>query len=118
MRNFREYDFWKDSMTLAKDVYIVTKDFPRYDGISNQIQRAVVSIPSNIAEGSSRASETDFARFLEISLGSAYETETQLEILYSMNYISENTYVKLISNIQSIEKRLSSLINKIRKQKQ
>lgn len=117
MRNFREYDFWKDSMTLAKDVYIVTKDFPRYDGIFNQIQRAVVSIPSNIAEGSSRASETDFARFLEISLGSAYETETQLEILYSMNYISENTYVKLISNIQSIEKRLSSLIIKIRKQK-
>lgn len=117
MRNFREYDFWKDSMTLAKDIFIVTKDFPRYDGISNQIQRAVVSIPSNIAEGSSRASETDFARFLEISLGSAYETETQLEILYSINYISENTYVKLISNIQSIEKRLSSLINKIRKQK-
>ena len=71
MRNFREYDFWKDSMTLAKDIFIVTKDFPRYDGISNQIQRAVVSIPSNIAEGSSRASETDFARFLEISLGSA-----------------------------------------------
>lgn len=118
MRNFREYDFWKDSMTLAKDIFIVTKDFPRYDGISYQIQRAVVSIPSNIAEGSSRASETDFARFLEISLGSAYETETQLEILYSINYISENTYVKLISNIQSIEKRLSSLINKIRKQKQ
>ena len=45
MRNFREYDFWKDSMTLAKDIFIGTKDFPRYDGISNQIQRAVVSIP-------------------------------------------------------------------------
>ena len=82
------------------------------------MRRAAISIPSNIAEGSSRASENDFARFLEISLGSAYETETQLEILYSMNYISENTYVKLISNIQSIEKRLSSLIIKIRKQKQ
>lgn len=117
MRDFRKYDFWKDSMALAKDIFILTKDFSRYDGLCNQVQRAVVSIPSNIAEGASRSSETDFARFLEIALGSAYETETQLELLYSIGYISKDEYVKLISDTQSIEKRLTSLIKKLRKQK-
>lgn len=117
MRDFRKYDFWKDSMALAKDIFILTKDFSRYDGLCNQVQRAVVSIPSNIAEGASRSSETDFARFLEIALGSAYETETQLELLYSIGYIDKDNYKKLINNVQSIEKRLTSLIKKLRKQK-
>lgn len=63
MRNFREYDFWEDSMTLAKDIFIVTKDFPRYDGISNQIQRAVVSIPSNLQEHQ-RLTSQDFWKYL------------------------------------------------------
>lgn len=104
-------------MTLAKDIFILTKDFSRYDGLCNQVQRAVVSIPSNIAEGASRSSETDFARFLEIALGSAYETETQLELLYRIGYIDKDNYQKLINNVQSIEKRLTSLIKKLRKQK-
>lgn len=101
-------------MVLAKDIYLLTKFFPKFDGIANQIQRAVVSIPSNIAEGSSRSSSADFARFLEISLGSAYETETQLELSYELGYITKEQYDKHLSSIQSLEKRLTSFINLIR----
>jgi len=117
MRNFRDYDIWKDSMILAKDIYVLTKSFPKYDGIVNQIQRAVVSIPSNIAEGSSRSSSADFARFLEISLGSAYETETQLELSFELGYTNKEQYIKYLNSVQSIEKRLVSFINMIRSNK-
>ena len=69
-RNFKEYEVWNDSRSLAKEVYELTKDFPYAErkGLVDQLHRAVVSIPSNIAEGSSR-SNSDFARFLEIALG-------------------------------------------------
>ena len=115
MRNFREYDFWVDSMKLSKEIYLITKDFPKFDGIINQIQRAVVSIPSNIAEGSSRTSSVDFARFLEIALGSAYETETQLELSYQLGYINYEQYQHLMNDTHSIEKRITAFINTLRK---
>lgn len=69
MRNFREFEIWQKARKLVKDIYHVTASFPvneRY-GLNSQIQRAAVSIPSNIAEGCSRRSETEFARFLEIA---------------------------------------------------
>lgn len=114
MRNFRTYDFWKDSMILAKVIYQITNSFPKYDAIINQMQRAAISIPSNIAEGSSRSSLNDFARYLEISIGSSYELETQIELSYMLKYINETEYNNLIINIQSIERRLHSFIKKIR----
>ena len=88
--------------------------FPKYDAIINQMQRAAISIPSNIAEGSSRSSLNDFARYLEISIGSSYELETQIELSYMLKYINKTEYNDLIVNIQSIEKRLHSFIKKIR----
>ncbi len=115
MRNFKEYDFWEDSMSLAKKIYVITKNFPKYDSIISQLQRAVISIPSNIAEGSSRISSTDFARFLEIALGSAYETETQLELSYQLEYINNEQYQQLMDDIHSIEKRISAFIITLRK---
>lgn len=114
MRNFKTYDFWKDSMILVKVIYQLTNSFPKYDAIINQMQRAAISIPSNIAEGSSRSSLNDFARYLEISIGSLYELETQIELSYMLKYINETEYNNLIINIQSIEKRLHSFIKKIR----
>ena len=104
MRNFRNYDIWKDSMLLAKNVCQCT----------NQIQRSAISIPSNIAEGSSRSSSTEFARYLEISMGSAFELETQIELSYYFQYLDEENYKKLISDIVSIEKRISTFIMQIR----
>ena len=101
-------------MVLVKNIYLLTKNFPKFDGIINQIQRAAVSIPSNIAEGSSRSSDMEFARFLEIAIGSAYETETQLELSHELGFVDDIQYMKLLGDIQSIERRLNVFINTIR----
>lgn len=117
MRNFKEYDVWKDAMQLVLDVYAETKKFPSTEvyGLSNQIQRAVVSIPSNIAEGAGRKSDSDFAHFLDIALGSAYEVETQLQIAYSLNYIDEPSCMKVAKLTRTIEKELANFINTIKR---
>jgi len=114
MRDFRKFDIWNLGIEIAKDIYSITSKFPKSElyGITSQLNRAGVSIPSNIAEGASRTSEKDFKRFLEIALGSCYEVETQLIIAFEQDYISEE-YLKIISKIQTEEKRITSLINKI-----
>ena len=91
-----------------------TKNFPQYSAIASQIQRSAISIPSNIAEGSSRSSSTEFARYLEIAIGSAFELETQIELSYYFQYLDEENYKKLISDVVSVEKRISTFISKIR----
>lgn len=83
-------------------------------GLANQIQRATVSIASNIAEGSSRTSEKDFAHFLEISLGSSFEVETQLLISKNLNYISDEEYMKATEELTILQKQLNVFINKLR----
>lgn len=102
-------------MQLVNDVYQITKRFPASEtfAISNQIQRAVVSIPSNIAEGSGRKTEADFVRFLDIALGSTFEVETQILIAQSLGYIDANTSGNLVLKIQTIEKELTTLINSV-----
>ena len=94
MRDFRKYDVWKNAIEITTIVYQLTKSFPSEEkyGLANQIQRASVSIASNIAEGSSRSSEADFSRFLEISLGSAFEVETQVLIAMNLKYITKENH--------------------------
>jgi len=116
MRNFRNFTVWKNAIELAKMIYKVTEVFPTTEkfGLISQIQRASISISSNIAEGSSRKSETDFARFLEIAIGSAFEVETQLIIAEELNYINESDFESLILNINKLQKQINALITKIR----
>src|SRR5574344_3081537 len=116
MRNFRKYDVWNDSMRFVKTIYEMTTSFPKIEqyGLSNQMNRAAVSIPSNIAEGASRNSDIDFAHFLEIAIGSSFEIETQIEIAFSIGYIDESVKDKLISNLQIIQNRLNVFISKLR----
>lgn len=116
MRNFRNYDVWSDGVDFSIEIYSLTENFPKKEtyALSDQLQRASVSIPSNVAEGCSRRSENEFAHYLEISLGSAYEVETQLEIAVRLKYISKEQYDAANKAVQSIEKRLTSLINNIR----
>lgn len=97
-------------MLIVSEIYKVSKEFPENEryGITNQMRRAAVSIASNIAEGASRSSEKDFKRFIEISIGSAFELETQLEISKMQNYLSEAQFDKLIIELQSIERRLNA----------
>ena len=108
MHNFRKLDIWSDSVALADTIYTVTEDFPRQEiyGLASQMQRAAVSIPSNIAEGSGKCSDKDFARFLGISLGSLFELETQVEIAHRRGYIGTPIYYTLNTTITSLQKRV------------
>lgn len=106
--NFRELEVWKDSKNFSIRVYHQTHKFPRTEmyGITSQINRAAVSIPSNIAEGAGRNSNKDFSRFINIALGSAFELETQLIIAFELNFIENIEYEELIKEIHIIQKKL------------
>jgi four helix bundle protein len=88
MRNFKQLKIWQKGFEIAVQSFKLTSSFPKEEkfGICSQITRAAVSIPSNVAEGSSRSSDKDYNRFLEISLGSSFELETQLLIAEASNY--------------------------------
>ena len=88
--SYRDLVVWQKSMELTKKIYTITKDFPKEEvyGLTSQIRRSAVSIPSNIAEGKGRNSDKEFVRFLQISLGSLYELQTQFELALSFNNVS------------------------------
>lgn len=90
MKNYKELHIWQKGIEIVKQVYLLTKQFPDTEkfGIVSQITRAAVSIPANIAEDSSRNSDKDYARFLQLSLGSAFEVQTYLVIAKEMNWAS------------------------------
>jgi len=116
MRNFREYDIWKSAIKLSKELYLLTGNFPstgKY-GLSSQIQRAVVSIASNIAEGSSRTSEKEFTHFLEIAQGSAFEVETQIIIAQQLGYLNEADLTSFFDELNVLQKQINFLINKLK----
>ena len=124
-RDFRKYSVWQEAVDYATYVYEVTGKMPWFEkkGLCDQLQRAAVSISSNIAEGAARSSDADFAHFLDFALGSAFEVETQLLIAKNVGYIKNDnldlngvaTYDVLLSKLQSIEKQLNGLIGSIRK---
>lgn len=116
-RNFREYKVWQDAVAYATEVYKVTATLPYFErkGLCDQLQRAVVSISSNIAEGSARPSDADFAHFLDTALGSAYEVETQLLIAKNVGYIQEEQYENLKATVINIEQQITNLISYVRK---
>jgi four helix bundle protein len=107
---------WNRGIDLAVTAYEITKQFPKEElyGLRSQINRAVVSIPSNIAEGCSRSSEKDFARFLEMSLGSAFEVETDLVIAEKLGYIKLDSLQSFTAHLVSEQKQIHSLIDKLR----
>jgi four helix bundle protein len=110
MHRFKELEIWKRGRLFCSQIYSMTSKFPDSEkfGLTNQLRRASVSIPSNIAEGSSRKSNKDFSRFLEITLGSAYEIETQILIAFDLKFISEQ-------ELNSLDKELSEIIKMISK---
>ena len=116
MRNFRNYEVWRNSIVFVKEIYIITKLYPKQEifGMISQIQRASVSISSNIAEGCSRNSEKDFCRFIEIALGSAFEVENLLILSKEIGYLKTETFDELIIKLNIIQKQLNSLISTLR----
>ena len=115
-RNFRNYKVWQDAVDYASKVYKVTSDMPWFEkkGLCDQLQRAVVSISSNIAEGSAKPSDAEFAHFLDTALGSAFEVETQLLIAKNVGYINMELYNSLASDLNEIERQVNGLITSIR----
>lgn len=138
-RNFRNYKVWQDAVDYASKVYKVTSGMPwltmltlvttrankqawclsllqefEKKGLCDQLQRAVVSISSNIAEGAAKPSDIEFAHFLDTALGSAFEVETQLLITKNIGYISPEIYNSLLGELNEIERQISGLISKLR----
>ena len=112
MRNFRNYSMWQNSLEVCLEIYQLTRKFPSFEtyGLGDQLRRAAVSIVSNIAEGAGRRSEAEFAHFLDIALGSAYELETQLIIAKRRKYISKELFETTDETIMSLQKRIGSFI--------
>jgi len=115
MRNFRTLNVYHQAIAFATAIYQTTESFPSKEkyGLISQLQRAAVSIPSNIAEGSSRRTSADFARFLDIAIGSAFELETQLTIAHNIGYLNTETLQKLLEELTSIQKQTNQLRKKI-----
>lgn len=114
VKSFKDLTVWQKSLNLVKIVYEATRSLPQEErfGLASQLQRAAVSIPSNIAEGSKRSSRADFRQFCLIALGSAAETETQLLLVAELYpAINATTALELVTEVQkmltSLERRLS-----------
>ena len=115
MKDFRNLKVWDKAHKFVLDIYSVTNMFPKVEtyGLTSQLRRAAVSIPTNIVEGSSRGSDKDFARFIQISIGSASETEYLLILCYDLKYLNENEFEKLYNEVINIRKMMINLIKKL-----
>jgi four helix bundle protein len=109
MHRFKDLEIWKMSRVFCSSIYEIRSSFPESEkfGLTNQLRSASVFIPSNIAEGSSRTTNKDFSRFLQIALGLAYEIETQLLIAFDLKFMTENELNKLLEDLESIIKMTS-----------
>jgi four helix bundle protein len=115
MRDFKGLKVWEKAHQLVKEIYVVTRNFPDDErfGLTSQLRRAAVSIPSNVAEGCGRESQREFARFLSISAGSSSEVEYQLLLAFDINYLEQEQYLQLNNNIIEIKRMLNSFIKKL-----
>ena len=115
VKTYNDLIVWQKAMLLVTDIYLITKKLPKEEtyGLTSQIRRSCVSIPSNIAEGFGRNSTNDYIRFLQITNGSLYELQTQLRICINLKYFSNETHNKIYEQSREIERMLSSLIRKL-----
>ena len=113
--SFRDLRVWRDARNLTTNVYRLTSNFPKQElyGLSQQIRRAAVSVPSNIAEGKGRYSDRDFVRFLLVARGSLLELETQLLIAQELGYLTQVDADRLLGMAETVGRALSGLINSL-----
>jgi four helix bundle protein len=115
MKTHRDLNVWTNSINLVTMIYRFTNDFPKSEifGITSQIRKAAVSIPSNIAEGAARKSKKEFNNFLSIALGSASELETQIIISKNLGYLSNEKSGTLLNELLTIQKMIAGLMKNI-----
>jgi len=116
VQNYRELIVWQKAMDLVELVYQATKAFPKEElyGLTNQVRRAAVSIPSNIAEGQARQSTAEFKNFLSIAQGSRAEVETQIMIAQRLHYISQQQTDQILALSEEIKRMMYSLTAKLK----
>lgn len=116
MQNYKDLKVWQKAHELTLKVYDVTRAFPSNElyGLVSQLRRSVVSIAANIAEGAGKNTQSEFAHFLNIALGSANESEYYLILSKDLGYISNDNYEGLFSLVNEVKAMLISLINKVR----
>ncbi|WP_281980684.1 four helix bundle protein [Tenacibaculum mesophilum] len=119
IKTFRDLLVWQKSMGFVTEVYKISNDFPKEEvfGLTSQMRRSAVSVPSNISEGFGRQSLGDFIRFLKIGIASLFELQTQLEISSNLAYISKESFDRLYEESREIERMLSSLIRKLKEKR-
>ena len=115
IRNFRDLDIWQLGKKLVVDVYKITQSLPKEEnyGLTSQMRRAAISIPSNIAEGFNRFHNKEYRQFLYIAIGSCAELETQIEIAFELRYINEVVKNELLEAIDHESRMLRNLIKKL-----
>jgi four helix bundle protein len=116
MKDFKSLKIWQKGIKLVVEIYKLTKEFPQEElyGLTSQMRRSAISIPSNIAEGSGRNSDKDFNRFLDISLGSSFELETQIIIARELEFLSNEDFLKLSDKVQEEQKMITGLQKSLR----
>ena len=117
MRNFKQLKVWQKGFDISVKSFKLTSAFPKEEkfGITSQITRAGIAIPSNITEGSSRSSEKDYSRFIEIAIGSSFELETQILIDPAVNFCENGLRNEILNDLDEEQKMLISFINKLNK---
>jgi len=115
IRNFRDLDIWRKGIEIVKDVYETASCFPRQEscGLTGQMQRCSISIPSNIAEGFNRFHNKEYKQFLYVALGSCAELETLIEIAAELKYINEQKKTFLLEKLDHESRMINSLIKKL-----
>jgi four helix bundle protein len=116
VKDFRQLKVWEKSHQFALAVYKATREFPTEElyGLTSQIRRASMSIPTNTAEGCGRNTDADFARFLQMAMGSGSETEYQLILARDLEFLSKSLYEQLHHDVEEIKRMLASLLKTLR----
>lgn len=115
VNSFRDLIVWQKAFALSIVIYKITETFPKEDlyGLTSQVRRSAISIPSNIAEGRHRGTRKDFTQFLRIAYGSGAELETQIEIAKALEKVSQGDYLKIIEALTEVMKILNVMIKKL-----
>ena len=115
IKEFKDLKIWQKGIEIVSDIYILTKKFPKEElyGLTSQIRRSAISVPSNIAEGFRRYHNKEYKQFLYIALGSCAELETQITIAKNLKYITEDKEIELIEKLDHLCRMTSNLIKKL-----
>ena len=116
MKTFRDLFIWHKAMTLVTNTYQITEKFPKEElfGLTSQIRRSAISIPSNIVEGFGRDSNKEFSRFINIAISSLFEFQTQIEIAKNINYLNEYEFKSIYEETRELEAMIISFSKKLK----